>query len=108
MRISEGADPLFRLSRACSFAQLVAARARIARKASINFVCRISSMPPYLPALICSVIKTDLVHAGSLRDVDDLDHVLIEQVGIGIDEGSTLVTGLENLLKLIAQITKFD
>src|SRR5215467_2233961 len=52
--------------------------------------------------------QADLVHSCPLRDIDHLDHILVEQVRIGIDEGNTLVTALENILELIAQVTKFD
>ena len=52
--------------------------------------------------------KADLVDTGALRDIDDLNHVFVEQLRIGVNESRTLVAGFEDLLKLISQITKFD
>src|SRR5262245_65284742 len=52
--------------------------------------------------------ETDFIDSRSLRNVDHLNNILIEKVGIRIHEGDTLATGLENILKLITQVTKFD
>src|SRR5947199_3038002 len=80
----------------------------MAMVASIHFVSRIIVCLLFAAGLDLFGHKADLVDTGALRDIDDLNHVFVEQLRIGVNESRTLVAGFEDLLKLISQITKLD
>src|ERR1051326_5168234 len=52
--------------------------------------------------------QTDLVNVGALGDIDDLDNIVENVVGIAVDEDCTIVPRLENLGQFRAQTAKFD
>src|SRR5438034_4778885 len=88
--------PLFRLSRACNFAQLAAASARTSKEPNVNSF--------FVMAFRASLLRrnlfghqTNLIDARALSDIDDLHHVVVHQILVAIHEHGAVVARSKNL-----------